>query len=214
MDVNVKYVGTRSNKLRQVPYIENYICDKLDCQEVRRLCRYLTLDPLADVALDYGGNVVQQPDLQDSLMNRVVRDTVSGGSEEPVLSNYMFSEQIISDTRIMIFVYCSNIVFSERATRYGTSTMGYQTYNIDIVYPMETDRICDGMKRSWAIATILMDKLDDLMVDEPQYVKDIGNIKFEFKENQATNVKLAPNTSMALLRVPFAVTVSGIRGLK
>lgn len=214
VEVNVKYLGTRSNKLRQVPYIENYICDKLDCQEVRRLCRYLTLDPLADVALDYGGNVVQQPDLQDSLMNRVVRDVVSGGCEEYVLSNYMFSEQIVSEARIMIFVYCSNIVFSERASRYGTSTMGYQTYNIDIVYPIEIDKICGGLKRSWAIATILMDKLDDLMVDDPKYVDSVGNVKFEFKENQATNVKLAPNTSMAILRVPFAVTVSGIRGKK
>ena len=70
----------------------------------------------------------------------------------------------------------------------------------------------DGIKRSWAIATILMDKLDDLMVDDPKYVEEIGNIKFEFKENQATNLKLAPNSSMAMLTVPLTVTVIGIRG--
>ena len=214
MEVNAKYVGTRSNKLRRVPYIEKYICDVLDCQEIRRLCRYLTLDPLADVALDYNGKVVQQPDLQDSLMSHVVRDTVSGGCETPLLTNYMFSEQIIETSHIMMFVYCSNIVFSERASRYGTSTMGYQTFNVDIVYPIELDRICDGMKRSWAIASILMDKLDDLMVDDPKYVKEIGNIKFEFKENEATNLKLAPNSSMAMLTVPLAVTVVGLRGGK
>ena len=212
MEVNAKYVGTRSNKMRRVPYIEKYICDMLDCQEVRRLCRYMTLDPLADVALDYNGNLVEQPDLQDSLMSRVVRDKVSGGCEDPIITNYMFSERIIQYSHTMIYVYCSEIVFSERATRYGTSTMGYQTFNVDIVYPIELDRIDDGIKRSWAIATVLMDKLDDLMVDDPKYVEEIGNIKFEFKENQATNLKLAPNSSMAMLTVPLTVTVVGIRG--
>ena len=211
MEVNAKYVGTKSNKLRRVPYIEKFICEQLDCQEIRRLCRYLTLDPLEDVALDYAGNLVEQPDLQDSLMGRVVRDKVSGGCEDPIVTNYMFSDTILQNSHIMIFVYCSEIVFSDRAARYGTSTMGYQTFNVDIVYPIELDKICDGMKRSWAIATILMDKLDDLLCEDPKYVPHIGNVKFEFKENQATNYKLAPNTSMAMLTVPFTVTVVGIR---
>ncbi len=132
-----KYVGTKSNKFRRVPYIVEYLMKVIDCQEIRRLCRYYTLDPLAEEALDYNGELVEQPDLLDSLENRVMRDKVSRGAEEPILIPETFSNTIINGNRLQICVYPSEITFSERASRYGTSTMGYMTFHIDIIYPME-----------------------------------------------------------------------------
>ena len=38
---------------------------------LRRLCRYMTLDPTEMIALDYDNNVVEQPDLKDSLTKRL-----------------------------------------------------------------------------------------------------------------------------------------------
>lgn len=206
-DINAKYLGSQSNKLRRVPIIEQYLCEIIDCQEIRRLVRYMTLDPLADFALDYNNKLVQQPDLQDSLMEVALHDIVSNGADGIALDNHMFTSEVMDSSRVLIFVYCSDIVFSEGASKFGSSSMGYQLFTVDIVYPLSVDRLCDGLKRSWAIATIITDRVDEMSVTNPEYVQNIGNIKFEFKEQRASNRKLAPNTDLGILSIPFIVSV-------
>jgi hypothetical protein len=206
-DINAKYLGSQSNKLRRVPIIEQYLCEIIDCQEIRRLVRYMTLDPLADFALDYNNRLVQQPDLQDSLMEVALHDIVSNGTDGIALDNHMFTNEVMDSSRVLIFVYCSDIVFSEGASKFGSSSMGYQLFTVDIVYPLSVDRLCDGLKRSWAIATIITDRVDEMSVTNPEYVQSIGNIKFEFKEQRASNRKLAPNTDLGILSIPFVVSV-------
>ena len=206
-DINAKYLGSQSNKLRRVPIIEQYLCEIIDCQEIRRLVRYMTLDPLADFALDYNNKLVQQPDLQDSLMEVALHDIVSNGTDAVALDNHMFTNEVMDSSRVLILVYCSDIVFSEGASKFGSSSMGYQLFTVDIVYPLSVDRLCDGLKRSWAIATIITDRVDEMSVTNPEYVQNIGNIKFEFKEQRASNRKLAPNTDLGILSIPFVVSV-------
>lgn len=206
-DINAKYLGSQSNKLRRVPIIEQYLCEIIDCQEIRRLVRYMTLDPLADFALDYNNKLVQQPDLQDSLMEVALHDIVSNGTDGIALDNHMFTNEVMDSSRVLIFVYCSDIVFSEGASKFGSSSMGYQLFTVDIVYPLSVDKLCDGLKRSWAIATIITDRVDEMSVTNPEYVQNIGNIKFEFKEQRASNRKLAPNTDLGILSIPFIVSV-------
>ena len=206
-DINAKYLGSQSNKLRRVPIIEQYLCEIIDCQEIRRLVRYMTLDPLADFALDYNNKLVQQPDLQDSLMEVALHDIVSNGTDAVALDNHMFTNEVMDSSRVLIFVYCSDIVFSEGASKFGSSSMGYQLFTVDIVYPLSVDKLCDGLKRSWAIATIITDRVDEMSVTNPEYVQNIGNIKFEFKEQRASNRKLAPNTDLGILSIPFIVSV-------
>jgi hypothetical protein len=206
-DINAKYLGSQSNKLRRVPIIEQYLCEIIDCQEIRRLVRYMTLDPLADFALDYNNRLVQQPDLQDSLMEVALHDIVSNGTDGIALDNHMFTNEVMDSSRVLIFVYCSDIVFSEGASKFGSSSMGYQLFTVDIVYPLSVDKLCDGLKRSWAIATIITDRVDEMSVTNPEYVQNIGNIKFEFKEQRASNRKLAPNTDLGILSIPFVVSV-------
>jgi hypothetical protein len=113
----------------------------------------------------------------------------------------------MDSSRVLIFLYCSDIVFSEGASKFGSSSMGYQLFTVDIVYPLSVDRLCDGLKRSWAIATIITDRVDEMSVTNPEYVQSIGNIKFEFKEQRASNRKLAPNTDLGILSIPFVVSV-------
>lgn len=206
-DINAKYLGSQSNKLRRVPIIEQYLCEIIDCQEIRRLVRYMTLDPLADFALDYNNKLVQQPDLQDSLMEVALHDIVSNGTDGIALDNHMFTNEVMDSSRVLIFVYCSDIVFSEGASKFGSSSMGYQLFTVDIVYPLSVDKLCNGLKRSWAIATIITDRVDEMSVTNPEYVQNIGNIKFEFKEQRASNRKLAPNTDLGILSIPFVVSV-------
>ena len=206
-DINAKYLGSQSNKLRRVPIIEQYLCEIIDCQEIRRLVRYMTLDPLADFALDYNNKLVQQPGLQDSLMEVALHDIVSNGTDGIALDNHMFTNEVMDSSRVLIFVYCSDIVFSEGASKFGSSSMGYQLFTVDIVYPLSVDKLCNGLKRSWAIATIITDRVDEMSVTNPEYVQNIGNIKFEFKEQRASNRKLAPNTDLGILSIPFVVSV-------
>ena len=206
--LNEKYLGSSSNKLRRVPYIESYLCELIDNdQRIKRLCRYLTYDPLELEAYDYDNNLVQQPDLQDSLMFEVVRDNVSPGTEGAILDNHMFTSDIMESSKVMIFVYCSDVVFSEGASKFGSSSMGFQLFTIDIIYPLEVDRLCDGLKRSWAIATVITDLVDQMSITDSNYVKYTGNVKFEFKEQRASNKKLAPNTDLGILSIPFVVSV-------
>ena len=212
--VKDRYLGTKSNKFRRVPYIVEYLMKVIDCQEIRRLCRYYTLDPLAEEAFDYDGNLVDQPDLNDSLEFKVVRDKVSAGAEDAILIAETFSNAIINYNKMQICVYPYEITFSERASRYGTSTFGYMTFHIDIIYPMQLNKLADHMQRAWSIACIIMDAIDDKTVLDEELHKHTGDIKFEFKENMATNYKLAPNSDMVILTVPIAVTVNGLRSPK
>ena len=212
--VKDRYLGTKSNKFRRVPYIVEYLMKVIDCQEIRRLCRYYTLDPLAEEALDYNGQLVKQPDLVDSLEHKVVRDKVSAGAEDAILIPETFSNAIINYNKMQICVYPYEITFSERASRYGTSTFGYMTFHIDIIYPMTLNKLGDHMQRAWSIACIIMDAIDDKTVLDEELHKHTGDIKFEFKENMATNYKLAPNSDMVILTVPIAVTVNGLRSPK
>ena len=214
MMVKDKYLGTKSNKFRRVPYIVEYLMKVIDCQEIRRLCRYYTLDPLAEEAFDYNGNLVDQPDLNDSLEFKVVRDKVSAGAEDPILIAETFSNAIINYNKMQICVYPYEITFSERASRYGTSTFGYMTFHIDIIYPMQLNKLADHMQRAWSIACIIMDAIDDKTVLDEEIYRHTGDVKFEFKENMATNYKLAPNSDMVILTVPIAVTVNGLRSPK
>ncbi len=209
-----KYIGTKSNKFRRAPYIVDYFMKVLDCQEIRRLCRYLTLDPLAEEAMDYNGNIVQQPDLKDSLEKKAVRDKVSRGTEDPILFAETFSNTIVSDNKIMIYVYPYEISFSERAMHYGTSTMGFMVFHIDIVYPVSLNRLGDHLQRAWSIASILMDVVDEKTVLDPELYEHTGEVKFEFKDNMATNRKLAPNSDMAILNIPITVSVPSLRTSK
>ena len=212
--VQDKYLGTKSNKFRRVPYIVEYLMKVIDCQEIRRLCRYYTLDPLADEAFDYDGNLIEQPDLIDSLEHKVIRDKVSKGAEDAILIPETFSNAIINYNKMQICVYPYEITFSERASRYGTSTFGYMTFHIDIIYPMQLNKLSDYMQRAWSIACIIMDAIDDKTVLDEEIYRHTGDIKFEFKENMATNYKLAPNSDMVILTVPIAVTVNGLRSPK
>ena len=209
-----KYIGTKSNKFRRAPYIVDYLMQVLDCQEVRRLCRYLTLDPLAEEAMDYNGNMVQQPDLIDSLEKKAIRDKVSRGTEDQLLFAEAFSGSIVADNKIMIYVYPYEISFSERAMHYGTSTMGFMVFHVDIVYPVSLNRLGDHLQRAWSIATILMDVVDEKTVLDPELYEYTGEVKFEFKDNMATNRKLAPNSDMAILNIPITVSVPGLRTAK
>lgn len=207
--VNQYNVG-ESKKISRASTISKYLCEKIDNnQDIRRLCRYLTLDPLADYAFDYADNVVMQPDLNDSLLENVKDDVVSRGCEKRILYKTMFSDKVIETNSPLIYVYCDTTSFYSQ--RGGNSSVGTMLFYIEVIYDLSTEELIDWQYRSWTIGQIIMDLFDEVVVTEEEYSKLIGNIKFRIGEIPITNKKLSPNVSLGVLSIPLYAYVTGGR---
>lgn len=197
-----------SSKLSKVPIIIKYMCEHIDnLQTVKRLCRYLTLDPLEEASLDYNNKLVMQPDLHDSLLKKSFKDkNISPGATEQVLFPYMFSGDVLESTHPYIFVFCDDVYFTRNASG-NLSNMGYMKFKVEIVYDINTERLDNWNTRAWSIAQEVMNLFDGITVTEEEYVDKIGNVEFEFKDHPLRNVKLAPNTTLAVMTIPFLVNI-------
>ena len=206
----LKEQTSKSVKTSKVSLIEKYICEKIDeCQEIKRLCRYMTLDPLELMALDYTNEIVEQPDLQDSLNKPILKDRVSKGCEERIIIPLMFSGDVLDTLHPFIYVYCDQISFATE--RDGVSGIGSLHFTIDIVYDMGTEELADWSRRSWTIAGYIMDLFDEVVITEPEYADKVGNLKFMVSSNNIRNMKLAPNTTIGVLTIPFSIVTNGGR---
>lgn len=206
----LKEQTSKSVKTSKVSLIEKYICEKIDeCQEIKRLCRYMTLDPLEIWALDYDNQVVQQPDLEDSLSKPILRDKVSKGCEERIIIPLMFGGDVLDSLHPFIYVYCDQVSFATE--REGASSIGSLHFTIDIVYDMGTEELADWSRRSWVIAGYIMDLFDEVVITEPEYVDKVGNLKFSLSSNNIRNMKLAPNTTIGVLTIPLKLVSNGGR---
>ena len=56
-----------------------------------------------------------------------------------------------------------------------------------------------------------MDLFDEVVITEPEYVEKVGNLKFMLSSNNIRNMKMAPNTTMGVLTIPFVVATNGGR---
>lgn len=200
----------KSTKLDRVSILTKYLCINIDeNQDIRRLCRYLTLEPLAEYAMDYDDNVMMQPDLQDSLLEKAKNDKVSKGCEERILFRTMFANKVIESLHPSIYVYCDEINFYNQ--RDGSQAVGTMLFYIDIVYDISTEELLDWEQRSWSIGQIIMHMFDSVPITDKEYTDLIGNITFTVGANAIVNKKLAPNTTLGVLSIPLYAHVTGGR---
>lgn len=193
-----------SNKFRRIPTIVEIICKALDTQEVRRLCRYYSLSPFDKVALDYTNELVEQPDLNDSLLDFAIRDkSISKGSDKPCILPFRFSNDVLTDSRLIVFVYCSDIDLRDSTIEVDT------IFNVDIIYPLEIEKLEGFKSRPWEILCQLADALDEYRV-EGEYANIVGNIEFRFASNVISG-KLANNSNLGIVSVPIHVKSIGLR---
>lgn len=200
----------KSTKLDRTSILTKYLCINIDeNQDIRRLCRYLTLEPLAEYAMDYDDNVVMQPDLQDSLLEKTKNDKVSKGCEERIIFRTMFANKVIESLHPSIYVYCDEINFYNQ--RNGSQAVGTMLFYIDIVYDISTEELLDWEQRSWSIGQIIMNMFDSVPITDEEYTKLVGNITFTVGANAIVNKKLAPNTTLGVLSIPLYAHVTGGR---
>lgn len=200
-----QFETTKSNKIRRVQPLLNFICKTLDCQEIRRLCRYYSLDPYSEFALDYLDNEVEQPELKDSLLEEVVRDKkVSQGADKEIIIPYMFTKEVLTNKRMAIFVYCNQIDLDE----YDEDAR--LVFMIDIVYSVDIDKLLGYRQRCWSIAEIISEKFDKYKMKDEEFLPIVGAVEFNLS-NRIIHNKLANNTSMAVLSIPIIIHTKAMR---
>lgn len=199
-----------SIKLSRASILGKYLCVNIDQnQDIKRLCRYLTLEPLEQYSMDYDDKIVMQPDLQDSLLEKTKNDKVSKGCEERILYRTMFGNTVVDSMHPAIYVYCDEINFFNQKN--GTQAVGTMTFYIDIIYDISTEELLNWQQRSWSIGQIIMDMFDSVPITDKEYTDLVGNITFTVGTNTIVNKKLAPNTTLGVLSIPLYAHVTGGR---
>ena len=208
-ELNDYYLNTSSQKLYRVSPIKNYIIDKIDNnQKIKRLSRYLTTTPFLNKGMSYSGEMVHQPDLLDSLKEKTVLDSLASVSE-PVLTAYPFSEDILSEKKLKIYVYSPRTEISSPYRGRNHDLVCQHTFMVEIVYPMAYDRIePNGQERANLIACEVLNEFDGVGVDET--LKElVGECEFEIL-GDITNLRLSKAGYM-ITSIPITVSFIGIR---
>lgn len=176
--------------LRKGCLVTNYIIEKIDKdvtygQSIRRLCRYMTVDPLAKKSVDLKGNTVLQEDLQDSLLvstKEGYHDTEAMTTEiNQCLFNESFDQEMKAVEQCYIFIH-------NYRNRPLSNDEGEIYVRIDVIIPNKYDTINDfdsemTIKRGSAICFLVDDMLNHRTIEDKKYSKFTGDIKFELVDN-------------------------------
>lgn len=217
MDLNNQYLGTKSQKLYRVSPLKNYIVQKIDNnQNIKRLCRYMTKTPTYNKGMTYDGQLIKQPDLVDSLLYPVKTDE-HAIIKDYVLSPYAFTEDVLADRRLTIYVHSPRSVFNINAAsnrpNYGLDELlGKHLFLVEIVYPTEYNQIDPyGQERANLIACEVLNMLDGLTV-EGEIKEIVGECIFKV-EGEITDLRLSKAGYM-ILSIPVWTTITGVRSDK
>lgn len=206
-DLNNKLMGTHSQKLSKIVPIKNFMCKKIDeVQEIKRLCRYIdSMSPLNNRGITYSNEIIDQPDLTDSLMSHAKRDKhLTDNGKERVIIPYNWSTSILNERQVSIYVYHPITTFNAYASRNGMSSVGEHTFIVDIVYPLELNELANGEERALSIACLILDLFDGYTIDDEDIIQKTGNVTFEVKEDSIVDDRLG-STKYGCLTIPFHV---------
>lgn len=195
-DVDTSWYNPHSIFIRKGSLLSNYVVDKIDNDEVygqliRRLCRYLTIDPLSSKSVDLSGKEVYQADLKDSLLDNSIEGTETIVGEKTNLGkqdvsnqclfNASFNQEIKRMEQCYIFVHNTQ-------NRPSGRDMGDIYIRIDIIVPDKYDTIYDpssdfDIKRGDALCFLIDDMLNERTITDSRYTDIIGDAKFELAHN-------------------------------
>lgn len=198
MGINDKNKNTISNKIRKKSGIEAYITQKIDgIQEVKRLSRYLTKTPLSSKGKNLLNEVVEQPDLIQTL----TKDNSEGIK---CLYTMSFKDGLINDkVQPLIFVH-------SYTGKFGYSAVGDIQVMVDILVPSDYDELkYIEEKRMTEIACYIADELDDTFIDDEYWVEKLGNLKIHL--DSYDEYRLAKTNNISVFSMKFIVQVSNMR---
>lgn len=165
MDLNG--VLRESKKLKPIMDLKNYIANKIDNNgDIKRYCKYLTYEPLEFTSLNYSGNPVSQPDIEESLLEDI-KDLNKDINIIPYTLNQ--NDEVLAQ-KVFIFIHNYKNDFRD--------TIGDTTIMVDITCPKLYNKLPFGEERIYKIAELIMDELDSVYVDE-FHVDSIGAYRFK-----------------------------------
>lgn len=197
LDINNFNTLINSQKILRSSYIVNMISEKIDNnQYLKRLLRYLTINPLSKQSIDLDGNDVIQPNIEDSLIG-TIRD-------EKNIYLRGFNEKMKISEQCYVFINNpSNLYYDE---------YGYMYFKIDITVPNKYSVIVDSdgveIERHKMIASLIDNMFDKWMVDEKKYSKNIGNIEFILSKYEEDRVNTTGDSIKATLMYRTTVTTN------
>lgn len=185
-------IKNKSRKMRLISDIKKDIILKLQnldderVQELTRLCRYLTKTPLWDKGKTDNGELINQPDLTIDLSKKLkAHEDVNVNSRGVILIPYAFSEELLKEESILIFIHCPRGTFR--------SHMGKYQYAIRIAYMMESNILEPyGDERVLEIASRICDIFDDEYTSiEKEINGDVKKIRYKYEIEDTSDYKLS-----------------------
>lgn len=213
MDINNKFMGMKSAKLKRIVPLKLYMMELIDnSQKIKRLSRYYTRTPLLNRGVGYNGDKIKQPDLVDSLRFPITNDNASETADGRILYDYAFSGEVLSSKQISIYVHCHKSTFNPNMITgrlsYGVDNIvGKHFFNIDIIYPIEFNQL-DSLyeERANSIACEIVDLLDEKTVEGE--VREFTGDCIIHLAGDVTDLRVGTSGYMGMT-IPFYVTVFG-----
>ena len=160
-----------SKKIKPLMDLKNYIVYKIDSnKDIKRLCKYLTYEPLELASLDYSGKIIAQPDINYSLIENIKNPD----GEYNIIPYTLNQNDGVLTEKVCIFVHNYKNKFD--------GVIGDTTIMVDITCPGEKNKLLFGQERIYKIAELIIEELDETFVDE-NFIETIGGYKFEVKGN-------------------------------
>lgn len=183
-DLNNKYLGSCSNKLKKCSMIIDYVYDKIiNNNEIRRMIYYNTKNPLSKKGITYDNEKIEQPDVSIDKCDNISK-LAFNNSMEIDLGNYIFINLVSGN-----FSKTNKLII-----------------DVNVVCPVEFIDITDGM-RDFEIGQRICDELDGLYVVN-EFVEDIGNLELNLVD--FTNARLSKTNSYMWLSLRFEIGLSPI----
>lgn len=188
-----KFKG-KSNKIRKVSLLTSHVIDRIDnCQNIKRLLKYNTINPLSSKGKEYDGDIVEQPDIDYSLY-----------FDEDYIVNGTFDIDMKDLLENNIYVHCYN-------GRFG-NTVGKLKIAINILVPKQYEFLASkGDTRSNSIGQEIADLFDDTYLDNENcdIIDELGNLKFELISYDSG--RLSKTNSIILTTLVFDVDITTMR---
>lgn len=196
-DPNNKILNTHSNKISKVTPVWKFIIDKIDsCQEIKRLCRYITTTPLSEKGT-FNGKIINQYDLKETLTKSV---TEYGQNYKKVIYDSLFDPNTQEEGNIVkLFIS----PFNCRNREDGKGTMYFK---IDILCDEKINSLATyGEKRIYKIAEYICDLFDGYTLDKKDEVsKYVGNLEINMLDD-FRYVRDTKTTTNMVLTLPIII---------
>lgn len=191
MGINNKYDNLKTQFIYKSGLLSYYVAERLNNnQKIKRLLKYQTINPLSDKGLTKDNRIVEQPDIEENLLDVNIFDGMFN----------QFMEELHT-CQIYIHTYRGRNDYD----------WGEIYIAINILIPLTFEKLVNfGEKRSFVIASEIENMFQDICVDNDnadKYLVDkLGNLKFVI--TQFDNSRLSKTNNIVLNTIILKTGVS------